>query len=246
MQFTYRNPARSTNPARALPGARSLVVGAWGYGGDAPLAPDGDVGTKRPQGIVARYAAHDHYADLRAALGALAGHLKQVGWAARTVADDNALVDRAAAQRAGLGWFGKNANVLLPGRGSWFLLGSVVTDAPLPADREVDDGCGSCRRCLHACPTGALVAPGVLDAGKCLAWLLQAEGIFPFEYRAALGARIYGCDDCQESCPANRLRPAGPAAGGRRADILELLSASDQELLATYGRWYIARRTRVT
>jgi len=203
MQFTYRNPSRSTDPSRIVPGARALVVGAWWYGGAVQEVAEG-VPDGRPRGLVARYARTDHYADLRAALGSLARALGEQGWSARVVADDNALVDRAAAQLGGLGWFGKNCNILLPGRGSWFLLGSVVTDAPLPPDVPIAEGCGRCQRCLRSCPTGALVAPGVLDARKCLAWLLQAEGVFPWELRAALGVRVYGCDDCQESCPPNR------------------------------------------
>ena len=250
MQFTYRNPARSTDPGRLLPGAAALVVGAWWYAGAGPASPDGgrlfDDG--RPRGRVARYAWRDHYADLRAALGQLADLLIKAGWAARVAADDNALVDRAAASRAGLGWYGKNSNVLLPGRGSWSVLGAVVTDAPLPPDVPVGDGCGPCRRCLGACPTGALVGPGVLDARRCLAWLLQAPGVFPFEHRAALGDRIYGCDECQEVCPPNRAVPRARRvlAGGQEVrtdvDLLEMLAATDRELMAGYGRWYIPRR----
>jgi epoxyqueuosine reductase len=165
------------------------------------------------------------------------------------VADDNALVDREAAYRAGLGWYGKNTNLLLPGRGSWFVLGAVVTDAPLPgSERPVADGCGTCQRCLSACPTGAFVGPGILDARRCLAWLLQAPGVFPAAYRVALGDRIYGCDDCQEVCPVNiratQRQPAPPADAQDRstADLLELLAATDEELLHTYGRWYIPDR----
>jgi len=256
MQFTYRNPVRSTDPSRLLPGAAALVVGAWHYGGQTTVGgpPDG-----RPKGIVARYASRDHYADLEAALRLLADLLKRAGWQARVVFDDNALVDRAAAERAGIGWFGKNSNVLLPGRGSWFLLGSVVTDAPLPSSTPVEDGCGPCNRCLGSCPTGALVAPGVLDARRCLAWLLQAPGVFPFEYRAALGGRIYGCDDCQDVCPANRLaaRLSPSGATGEQSsksdkqnsksdepevDLLEMLASSGSALLARHGRWYIPER----
>lgn len=257
MQFTYRNPGRSTNPGQALAGAAALVVGAWSYGtGTAPpaspspappVSPAAEGG--RPRGVVARYSTRDHYGDLRRALDVLAELLRGAGWAARVVVDDNALVDRAAAQRAGLGWYGKNTNILLPGRGSWFLLGSVVTDAPLAADAPVADGCGPCRRCLGSCPTGALVAPGVLDARRCLAWLLQAEGVFPFEHRQALGARIYGCDDCQEACPANRVAIGAVAAettaattGESDVDVVELLTAADAVLLERYGRWYIPRR----
>ncbi|HTW06223.1 MAG TPA: tRNA epoxyqueuosine(34) reductase QueG [Acidimicrobiales bacterium] len=333
MQFTYRDPARSTDPERALPGAKALVVGAWRYapvrarpgagygaagdqgpgdrgagdrgaghtpsqdhapegagqsasppsrtaGDDRPRSTPADdrprstpaddrapstAGDDRPMGLVARYAVKDHYADLRSALNQVASLLRAAGWAARVVADDNAMVDRAAAALAGLGWFGKNSNILLPGQGSWFLLGSVVTDAPLPPDAGVVDGCGPCRRCLTACPTGALVAPGVLDARRCLAWLLQAAGTFPFEFREALGSRIYGCDDCQEICPANRaadprvdleFRQRGaeagldlvadldPGQGGPEGavDLLWLLNETDDVIMAAFGRWYIPRR----
>ncbi|HUE58515.1 MAG TPA: QueG-associated DUF1730 domain-containing protein, partial [Acidimicrobiales bacterium] len=229
MQFTYRNPGRSTDPARALPGARAMVVGACGYDRCEPTP----VAARRPKGVVARYAREDHYKILRAALEQVADLLRQRGWRAAALVDDNALVDRAAAVRAGLGWYGKNTNVLIPGAGSWFVLGSVVTDAPVTtalgdtlrvgrrnepfsaqfdaqkANRSpnsaaatsrdpaspgapalpgapaptatptptptptltpgpVPDGCGTCRRCIDACPTGALShdEPGHLDARK--------------------------------------------------------------------------------
>jgi epoxyqueuosine reductase len=316
MAFTYRNPSRSTEPDRALPGVAALVVAARAYEHDDPTRP-----SRPAAGRVAAYARADHYGELRAGLDRIAGRLGADGWRCRVVVDDNALVDREAAYRAGLGWYGKNANLLLPGKGSWFVLGSVLTTAPLPADpAPVADGCGSCRRCLDACPTGAIVAPGVVDARRCLAWLVQAEGDFPVEYREALGDRLYGCDDCQTACPINRIadraavggaRPGSGAAGrsdngrrprpdrqpdrGRRpgpdrrpdhdrragrvhrprigagdhldapenasrqitvealagdaptgpnvfVDVLELLAASDDELMARHGRWYIPRR----
>ncbi len=250
MQFTYRNPRRSTDPRATLPDARALVVGARRYVRQSPPSGAGVAGAEQPAGRVARYSWTDHYAPLREALGAVARRLADRGWSARVVADDNALVDRAAAVRAGLGWYGKNSNVLLHDQGSWFVLGSVVTDAPLASHVRPDEatGCGSCRRCLDACPTGALVAPGVLDARRCLAWLLQAEGSFPAEFREALGDRLYGCDDCQEVCPVNRLavRRDPPAAAGAGAqateDILELLEEDDEQILAKVGRWYIPKR----
>ncbi len=252
MQFTYRNPDRSTDPARILGGARSMVVGAWGYRRRDSAGGDGDRGA-RPAGAVARYAHRDHYASLRAALGTVADVLARRGWRAVVVCDDNALVDRAAAQRAGLGFYGRNSMLLLPGLGSWFVLGSVVSDAPLEPTGAAGpsspaEGCGGCTRCLTACPTGALVAPGVLDARRCLAWLVQAPGTFPVEFRVALGGRIYGCDECQEVCPINRLAdrrhpPVEPEAGSEPAvGLLDLLAASDEDLLSAHGRWYIAER----
>jgi epoxyqueuosine reductase len=242
MHFTYGNPARATDPASVLPGARSLVVGARSYRAAAPAPPAG------PVGRVARYSWRDNYEPLRQALGAVARRLEADGYASVVLVDDNRLVDREAAVRAGLGWYGKSANVLLEGHGSWFVLGSVVTDAALPVAIPVADGCGSCSRCLPACPTGALVAPGVLDARRCLAHLLQAPGDFPLELREALGDRLYGCDDCQEACPPNHLedrrRPARASTADDQAwvPVLELLAASDDELLARHGRWYIPRR----
>jgi epoxyqueuosine reductase len=249
MEFTYRNPARSTDPSRTVAGAAALVVGALGYLRAAAADANEQAGD-RPRGKVARYSWSDYYEPLRGALGAVAAHLAEQGYRAQVLADDNALVDRQAAYRAGLGWYGKNTNLLLPGRGSWFVLGAVITDAPLPptSPAPVSDGCGTCRRCLPACPTGALIAPGVLDARRCLAWLLQAPGTFPVEYRAALGDRIYGCDDCQDVCPVNLRSTSsgstGPAAAGAEptADLLGMLAATDDELLERHGRWYIAKR----
>src|SRR4051812_7002237 len=145
MHFTYGDPARSTDPGRALPGAAALVVGARSYLRDDAEPPPGP----GPHGRVARYSWSDHYEPLRAALADVAGLLDEAGWRTLVLTDDNALMDREAAYRAGLGWYGKNANILLPGAGSWFVLGSVLTDAPLPySGAPLADGCGTCTRCL--------------------------------------------------------------------------------------------------
>lgn len=243
MQFTFKNPERSTDPTQAVRGARSVFVAARPYLLPAPERP------AAPRGRVGRYAWVDHYAPLRTALQDVVGHLRLEGWKAVAFADDNSIVDREIAHRAGLGWFGKNANLLLPGAGSWFVLGCVVTTAPLPAAEAPEpDGCGSCRRCLDGCPTGAIVAPGVIDASRCLAWVLQKPGIVPRSLRAAVGDRLYGCDDCQEVCPPSvRLgprHPAPPPAEQARAwvEVLPLLTVSDDEVLGQWGRWYLADR----
>jgi epoxyqueuosine reductase len=229
-----RRPGPSTRPgAQRLRGPRALRT------------PHG-----RPAGRVARYAWEDHYGPLREALGAVAAVLEAAGYATRVLADSNHLVDREAAYRAGLGFYGKNANLLLPGRGSWFVLGAVLTDAPLPPTRPgpLRDGCGTCARCIPACPTGAIVAPGVIDARRCLAWVLEAPGPIPVALRPAVGDRIYGCDDCQEACPPNRTearhRPPPPAGPGATpaVDLVEVLAADDDALDRRFARWYVPRR----
>ena len=204
-----RRVARRHGLHLSEPGAVNRAVGRRGrrpvdHRRGAPILCDEPERPIAPSARIARYAWIDHYAPLRAGLWAMAHELRRAGWKAVAFADDNSIVDREVAWRAGIGWFGKNANLLLPGAGSWFVLGCVITDAPLPvAPAPVADGCGTCRRCIDACPTGAIIEPGVIDANRCLAWLLQKPGVFPREYRVALGDRLYGCDDCQEVCPPN-------------------------------------------
>lgn len=239
MQFTYRNPLRSTDPSMAVADARSIIVGARSYSLEAPPRPG------VASGRVARYAWVDHYRPLRAGLWAMARHLRTLGHKAVAFADDNSIVDREAAYLGGLGWFGKNANLLLPKSGSLFVLGCVITSAELPsAEQPMGDGCGVCRRCIEGCPTAAIVAPGVVDANRCLSWLLQKPGTFPVEFRDALGDRIYGCDDCQDVCPPNnrfiniqrRTDWQEPVAW---VGLVELLNLDDNEIKFRHGSWYI-------
>ncbi len=244
MQFTYRRPERSANPAHSFEGARSIVAAALPYTPAGSPVPAG-------QARVARYSWMDHYHELRNGLGAIAERLVDAGWRARVHADDNNLVDRNVAWRAGLGWWGKNANLLTETAGSWVVLGGVLTDAVLTPGQPQDDGCGPCRRCIDGCPTDAIIGPGVVDATRCIAWLVQAAEPIPVSLRAAVGDRIYGCDDCQEVCPPTLVAPHSVAAASaplpaeesqQFIDPLWLLDASDAELEEAVGRWYIAHR----
>ena len=240
MQFTYRNPARSTDPQSAVADAKSMIVGAYSYASPLP-DPKAQFSAR-----VARYAWTEYYEALKVGLFAMRDQLRSDGFKAVVFADDNSMVDREAAYLAGLGWFGKNANVLIEGAGSFFVLGSVITTAPLILNENpVADGCGACRRCIDACPTGAIIEPGTVDAAKCLAWLIQKPGVFDRRFREALGDRIYGCDDCQEVCPpTTRLSLSKELRDDARPwiDVLELLDMDDATLLTHVDQWYIAER----
>ena len=240
MQFTYRNPERSTDPQSAVADAKSMIVGAYSYASPLP-DPKAQFSAR-----VARYAWTEYYEALKVGLFAMRDQLRSDGFKAVVFADDNSMVDREAAYLAGLGWFGKNANVLIEGSGSFFVLGSVITTAPLIInEKPVADGCGACRRCIDACPTGAIIEPGTVDAAKCLAWLIQKPGVFDRRFREALGDRIYGCDDCQEVCPpTTRLSLSKELRDDARPwiDVLELLDMDDATLLNHVDQWYIAER----
>ena len=243
MWFTYGRPERSTTPAAILDGARSIVVCALTY-----EPPDSVPGATCPphersaSATVAAYVATDAYGSLREGLSHVCDVLHRNGFRAVAVFDDNRLADRAAAARAGLGWLGRNTMLLSRELGSWTVLGSVVTTAELPVTGAMQaDGCGPCRRCQSACPTGALDTAGVLDANRCLAWLIQAPGVFPPEHRIALGDRLYGCDDCQAACPVNDpAAPPGPLRGHPGGAMAEALRGSGAQAAA--GRLH--RHTR--
>lgn len=238
MKFTYTDPEVATDVRSTFPWAESLIVMGHAY---VPQPVVTDPGAGR----IARFATADHYEPLREALGAVAHVLRAGGHRAQVLVDDNRLVDRAAAVRAGVGWWGKNTMVLAPGVGPWMLLGTVATSAMIDRDAPMRRDCGTCSACLPACPTGALVAPGVLDARLCLAWWLQAPGVIPRELRAAVGNRVYGCDDCLEACPPGS-RLLGEQVGvGPGVDLIRLLATSDRTLLAEHGHFYIpGRRAR--
>jgi epoxyqueuosine reductase len=236
MSFTMARPELSCHPERLLDGARSVVSAALAYWEPGPEPGAGE-------GRLARHARRDHYTALRTALGALG---ERIGGSYRVLVDSNQHVDREAAVLAGLGFYGKNGLVIAPGLGSWIVLGTLVSGLEFETSEPLGRVCGACRICLDACPTGALVQAGVLDARLCLSYWTQARTAIPESIRAELGATVYGCDVCQQVCPWNRgteKRRAGGSGGGEACvSLKDWLTASDEELLERYGRLYIPRR----
>lgn len=238
LSFTFTDPDRSTDVRRSHPWAERLVVAGRAY-----LPEAGNPGPPRPRsGRIARFSTDDHYRPLVDALEGLATLLGEGGWRAEILVDDNRLVDRAAAVRAGIGWWGKNTMVLAPGQGPWMLLGSIVTDAELEVTEPSSRSCGTCSACLPACPTGALIAPGVLDARRCIAALLQQRGSIPIEIREAVGDRIYGCDDCLDACPPGVRAVERTEVVAGRVDLHELIEMPDDELDRRFDRFYVPGR----
>src|SRR5579864_4273385 len=207
MDYMARNATRSPRPAAVVPGARALVVVGLYYGGssDAASAPDREPAA--PRGRISRYAGGDDYHEVMGSrLKRLAQFLLNRGaQVARYYVDTGPMIDRAAARRAGLGWYGKNTLIITrAGFGSWVFLGEILTDLPLPPDLPARGDCGRCRLCLDACPTGAIVSPYTVDARRCISYLtIESRGPIPRALRPALEDMVFGCDRCQEVCPFN-------------------------------------------
>ena len=235
LRFTYDDPDAASDPAATVPWAARLVAVGRSYVPDA--------GGQQPgpgEAAVARFATADHYRPLASVLEAVSATLSAAGYRAEAFADDPRLVDRAVAVRAGLGWWGKNTLVIAPRVGPWMLLGAVATDAELPTTAPMRRDCGTCDACLPACPTGALVEPGVLDARRCISTWLQSPGDIPRWIRPSVGGRIYGCDDCLDACPPGARLASGPAEPAH--DIEGLLALDDEALLARFTHFYVPRR----
>jgi epoxyqueuosine reductase len=203
MDYLARTRAERQDPARLLPGCRSVVVVALAYG---PREDDPS------WSIVSRYARGADYHDLmRPRLAAVVDVLREAGGpdvASRAAVDTSAVLERDLAARAGLGWIGKNTNLIAVGTGSYFFIGSVLTTAALVPDGPATDHCGTCTACLDACPTQAFVGPWVLDARRCLAYLtIEHRGDVAEEWKPLMGDWLFGCDVCQEVCPWNRKAP---------------------------------------
>jgi epoxyqueuosine reductase len=201
--------AERLDPARLLPGARSVVALALAYDARAD-----DPGPPPGSGEVARYArGRDYHSVLKRKLKALAGDLGARAPGARLLAtaDVAPVMEKAWAQRAGIGWVGKNGCLITPEHGSWVVLATVLTDLDLEPDAPHPDRCGSCDACLPACPTGAIPEPGLVDARRCISfWTIERRGPIPGDVAGGLGRWMFGCDACQAVCPWNR---AGAEAG---------------------------------
>ncbi|MDF2683349.1 MAG: ygaP [Brevibacillus sp.] len=196
---------KRTQPGLLVEGARSLISIALAYPSKLEQPPKSEPGAYR--GILCRAAwGTDYHHVLRDKLDKLTVFIAELEPGARieSMVDTGALSDRAVAERAGLGFVGKNCALITDEFGSWVYLGELVTNLPLPADQPVEEGCGDCNICVDACPTGALVQGGQLNAQRCIAYLTQVKDFIPDEFRAKIGNRLYGCDTCQTVCPKNR------------------------------------------
>ncbi len=194
---------------RLLPGTRSIICAAINYSAAVPYSTELPETTRA---WIARYAWGDDYHDvlktrLEALVAAMRARLTQP-FEARVCVDTSPVLERSLARHSGVGWLAKNTCIINQKLGSWLLLGEVLTTLELPADASAPDRCGSCTRCLDACPTQALVAPRVLDSRRCISyWTIEHRGSIPQEARAGMGRHVFGCDICQDVCPWNQSAP---------------------------------------
>ncbi len=245
MAYLAQEPERREDPTRLLPGGRTIIsLAAAYYQGDHDTPP-----SEEPAGRIARYAwGRDYHKLLETRMEALKAFILEQapGAAIRCVVDHAPILERAYAQEAGLGFIGKHTLLITPDHGSWVLLAELITDLELDVDVPGVTQCGSCTRCLDACPTGALIAPFQLDAGRCIAYLtIEHKGQIPDVLRAAVGDWLFGCDVCQEVCPYNHGTASTPAFPELRREAgvgprLSLDDASTPRSHSAFGRRFAA------
>jgi epoxyqueuosine reductase len=240
MAYMAAHGSKRSRPAELVPGTLRVISVRMDYGVDDDegcwqALADGQ------RAYVARYAlGRDYHKVLRGRLQKLADRIGEVvgPFGYRAFVDSAPVLERALARDAGLGWIGKNTCVINTQAGSWFFLGELYTDLPLPVDQPATEHCGTCTRCIEVCPTQAIVAPNLLDARRCISYLtIENAGAIPVEFRRAMGNRVFGCDDCQLVCPWNKFakRHALPDFEPRhdldRATLLELFAWDEEEFL---------------
>lgn len=240
--FEKPNIDERVDPGLSLPQAKSIIAIALAYPSKLKKPPRSTEGAYRGTFCRASWG-EDYHHVLKERLTRLEAALKELIPEARTMimVDTGALSDRAVAERAGIGWVGKNTALITDEFGSWLYLGEMITDVYLPPDEPVLDGCGDCTRCMEACPTGALVQPGQLDAQSCLGFLTQTKNFLPDRYRNKIGNRLYGCDTCQIVCPKNRKihfdhqQEFHPEADKVKPLLKPLLTIKNREFKEKYG-----------
>ncbi|GLC89916.1 tRNA epoxyqueuosine(34) reductase QueG [Lysinibacillus piscis] len=240
--FEERDINKRTEPLQLLDEAESIVAIAMAYPSRMPNAPVGKKGARR--GIFCRASwGVDYHTALRERLKLLTAWLEEhvEGVRVESMVDTGALVDRAVAERAGIGWSAKNCAIITPEFGSYVYLGELITNIPFAPDTPMEDECGDCRLCLDVCPTGALIEGGQLNAQRCIAFLTQTKGMLPDEFRTHIGNRLYGCDTCQTVCPKNKGKinwlheEFQPDPELAKPLLTPLLTISNKEFKAKFG-----------
>lgn len=205
MHYMTRGEEKRCDPQEVLPGARSIVVVAFNY-----FQGEHETGKRKAEtgknGRIARYAWGDDYHEVMAAkLDKIDNFLREFGGKQKCYVDTGPVLERDHAAEAGIGWHGKSTMLIDPKMGTWFFLGEILTTLELPVDAPQQDRCGTCERCITACPTGAITSPHRLDARRCISYLtIELKGSIPLELRPLIANRIFGCDDCLDACPWNR------------------------------------------
>jgi len=239
MDYMARNHDKRTHPDQLLPGTVRVICVRMNYAQEASnsLAPLEEAS----KAYIARYArGRDYHKVMRKRLQTLAEKIEEVAgpMGYRAFVDSAPVLERALAEKSGMGWIGKNTMLINKQAGSWFFLGELFTDLPLPVDAQESDHCGSCRACLDICPTQAFVQPNVLDATRCISYLtIELRTSIPVEFRKAMGNRVFGCDDCQLVCPWNKFtnptqeQDFTPRHKLDDANLVELFSWTEEQFL---------------
>ena len=250
MEYMKRREDERADPHRVLPGAKSVICLSHNY-----LTADKDMTFMEngKEGDVSLYALNEDYHDvLKPRLRSLEDKIRETypTCETRSYGDTGPVLEKPLAQNAGLGWIGKHTNLITEGEGSWYFLSEILTTAELPVSSPATDRCGTCRSCIDVCPTGAIVAPYVLDSRRCISYLtIELKGVIPLEFRKDIGNRIYGCDDCQIVCPwnsfAQKTEEQAYMEGKGTRRLIDLMAMDDEAFRQRFRRspvWRLKRK----